>query len=718
MNSIPEICEEYINQEQHHAKILIVDDGRENHRVIERILAKTGAEFYNALSGQEAISLSLRHKFTVVLLDVMMPQMDGFETASVLRFNEETKDVPIIFITAADRNKEFEFKGYELGAVDYLSKPVKAHTLLSKVNVFIKLESQRYQLEQTLDDIKRLENRNQLILDSVGEGILGIEINGDISFINPAGESILKVTEHALINKHFFDVVYNAEDEDGLQTQWCNMPLLEYCKKGEKYTERTATFKRNNDEYFAVEYTATPIRDEQDLIGIVVAFQDITERKKAEQQLQQLARYDSLTGLLNRYAFGNYLKQLISRVKRQHSSFALLFIDMDKFKNVNDTLGHETGDSLLQEVAVRFKSLIRDCDVLCRLGGDEFTLAIEAASSRIAEDAIIVSEKLLKSFEQPFNINNHEISIGASIGISVYPESGTEISQLMQAADLAMYKAKETGTNLFQFFTEKMQEEALENIALEKKLRRAISHQEFSLMYQPKIDLQSNKVIGVEALIRWQKDGKNILGPDTFIPALEELGLIEAVGEFVLKAACQFSQRINQLSLDLPIKTAINLSLKEVINPQITQIFENQLEQYELPGEYFEIEITETSMMHEPKQTIKQLHAFHETGASIAIDDFGTGYSSLSHLSKLPLDVLKIDRSFCKEIGQNRNTENIIKSTIALAHTLELKVVAEGVETEEQLAFLKSMNCDIIQGYYYSPPLHFDELVEFVKKHQ
>lgn len=716
MNSLAEIEDTYIDEQQHQAKILIVDDGRENHRVIERILKKTGARFYNALSGQEAIKLTLRHDFTLVLLDVMMPIMDGFETAAILRVNEATKDLPIIFITAADQNKSFELQGYELGAVDYISKPVKATSLLSKVNVFIKLESQRYRLEQTLDDIKRLKNRNQLILESVGEGIVGLDTEGNITFLNPAGESILHNSLESGALNHFFDIIY-IDEQDGLQTKWKNMPVLEYCRTGKKFVETTATFKRNSDELFAVEYTASPIvNGGNNLSGIVIAFQDITERKKAEEQLQHLARYDSLTGLLNRHAFGNNLKQIISRAQRNQSSFALLFIDLDKFKQINDTLGHETGDSLLQEVAVRFRSVIRDCDLLSRLGGDEFTLAIEANRNRVTGDAIVVSEKLIATLEQSFIIYDHELTIGASIGIAIYPDSGLETSQLMQAADLAMYKAKDKGGNTFQFFTEDMQRHAIENIALERRLKAAVANEEFTLVYQPKVDLVKNQVTSVEALIRWQVKGKNVLGPDKFIPVLEELGLIEKVSEWVIAAACDFSKKINAGRGKTPIKTAINLSLKEIKNPHITSIFSEQLKTYQVPGEHFEIEVTETSMMLEPQQTLEHLNIFNDMGVSIAIDDFGTGYSSLSHLSILPLDVLKIDKSFCQVIGENLTTENIIKSTIALAHSLNLRVVAEGVETEQQLTFLRQLQCDIVQGYIYSRPLPYSELVNFIEE--
>lgn len=707
--------EEYIKDTQHQAKILIVDDGMENHRVIERILKKTGAKFYNAMSGQEAIKLTLRHNFTLVLLDVMMPIMDGFETAAILRVNEATKDLPIIFITAADKNNAFELQGYELGAVDYLPKPVKATSLLSKVNVFIKLESQRYRLEQTLDDIKRLENRNKLILESVGEGIIGLDTDGNITFLNPAGEAILNDSFERGALKHFFDIIY-IDEQCGLKSKWTNTTMFEYCQTGKKFVDTAATFKRDEDELFAVEYTATPITNGGNkLHGIVVAFQDITERKKAEDQLNHLARCDSLTGLLNRHAFGNNLQQMISRAERNQTSFALLFIDLDKFKQINDTLGHETGDSLLQEVAVRFRSVIRDCDLLSRLGGDEFTLAIEANRNRITGDAIVVSEKLINALEKPFNIYNHEITIGASIGISIYPDSGFNTSQLMQAADLAMYRAKSKGSNLFQFFTEDMQREAIENIALERRLKAAVANEEFTLVYQPKIDLMKNQVTGVEALLRWQINGKNILGPDKFIPVIEELGLIEKVSEWVITAACRFSKEINAHRKAAPIKTAINLSLKEIKNPQITSIFAEQLERYNLPGEYFEIEVTETSMMLEPQQTLEHLNIFNEMGVTIAIDDFGTGYSSLSHLSLLPLDVIKIDKSFCQVIGENPTTESIIKSTIALAHSLNLRVIAEGVETAEQLNFLRNLHCDIVQGFIYSRPLNLNDLLLFIE---
>jgi len=697
-------------------KILVVDDRPENHRAIEKILEYTDAEIHNAHSGMDALSLSLRHKFSVILLDVMMPNMDGFETATLLRVNEDTKTVPIIFITAADRSEEFEYKGYELGAVDYLFKPVNSHTLSSKVKILLQMEVQKEQLKQTLEDIQRLKNRNQLILNSVGEGIIGINKDGEIIFTNPAAEHILGMTEAQLKSLSILDILKTGNPTDG-QLKWTKTPLYDKCRDGQAFHEPIAGFRHANSSILPIEYTATPIKENDRFIGVVIAFQDITERKKAEEQLVKLAQYDSLTGLLNRYAFGQSLTQALSRAKRSDKKLNLLFLDLDKFKQVNDTLSHEIGDCLLQEVAQRLKNVLRDGDILGRLGGDEFTIILETIENANVSNAATVCEKVITELDKPFYIHGHEVQIGASIGVAEYPTSATETDVLMRCADLAMYKAKDKGRNTYQFFTDEMQVAAEQALSLESQLKKAVINESFNLHYQPKVCLATGKTTGAEALLRWQDESNCFISPEVFVPKLEDLGLINTVGDWVLNRAAQDYMLINERFSGCDnFSLAINLSMKQLADPQIAKSILNTLNQFQLTGHQIEVEVTESMMMGDPETTISQLRKIHDLGVKIAIDDFGTGYSSLEYLQYFPIDTLKIDKSFTQRIGQCESSEKIVNAIVSLAKSLNLKIVAEGVETKEQCEYLRELECETIQGYYFSKPVPIEELLELVNK--
>jgi diguanylate cyclase (GGDEF)-like protein/PAS domain S-box-containing protein len=692
-------------------KVLVVDDLPENHRALKKILDCVDAEIFNATNGQEALSLTLRHQFAVVLLDVMMPVMDGFETASLMRINEDTKNVPIIFITAADKNEEFEFKGYELGAVDYLFKPIQPNTLASKVKVFIELEQQRQRIKSSLDDIKRLENRNSLLLNSIGEGVIGLDVEGNITFTNPAALDLIGATEPTLLGRHILDTLHLAEaTTENLPQKWQLTPFYLACSNGENFHEPLGIFQNQEKELFPVEYNATPIHDNGKFIGIVIAFQDITERKKIEEQLARLAQYDCLTGLINRYSFGKALQQFVSRASRSQNELALLFIDLDQFKLVNDNLGHDTGDFLLQEVAQRISACIRQGDVLGRFGGDEFTLILETYNDKMSQNAAIVAGNIISSLAKPFHIRGNEITIGASIGIAVYTKNGASAESLMRCADIAMYRAKECGRNNYQFFTEEMQLQSKSAMALASKLREAVEKERFMLYYQPKIHSPSRRICGVEALLRWQDELGRFISPEVFVPKLEEMGLIDVVGKWVIEGACRQAQEWHVADNEAKFTIAINLSMRQLLDPNIPQIIASALEKYQLSGEQIEVEITESMMMQNPRASIERLRAIHDLGVAIAIDDFGTGYSSLSYLQNLPIDALKIDKSFVHALNHNTNTEKIIRAIVALAHNLGLEVIAEGVETQGQLDFLDSIGCDIIQGYYFSPAVAADKI--------
>jgi diguanylate cyclase (GGDEF)-like protein len=438
------------------------------------------------------------------------------------------------------------------------------------------------------------------------------------------------------------------------------------------------------------------IRDIADRLAVALA---TTER---DIKLYQQAHFDALTKLPNRELFADRLSQEIIHAHREEHKVALLFIDLDRFKQVNDTLGHSIGDKLLQHTAERLNTCVRDTDTVARLGGDEFTLII--SNIKGPKDASVIAENAIKKLAEPLTINGHELFINSSIGISIYPDDGNSVEELLRNADAAMYRAKEQGRGRHQFFEEKMNAEDLERTSIERDLRFAIERNEFSLRYQPQIDLSSGKIIGAEALLRWNHPERGFVSPEIFIPIAEDNGLIEIIGEWVLRTACtQFTAwKDNNIHLK---RIAVNVSSRQFLQNEFVAVVNKILVETDMSAKNLEIEITETLLMEDRIDTITILNKLSAMGISLSIDDFGTGYSSLSYLKRLPVDALKIDRSFMEGIPTDDDAIAISASIIALAHTLNKKVIAEGVETVEQLSLLRNKNCDVGQGYYFNKPL-------------
>jgi len=449
--------------------------------------------------------------------------------------------------------------------------------------------------------------------------------------------------------------------------------------------------------------------------------QEIAERKSVEKELivhkehlVRLAHYDSLTSLPNRVFFNEMLTKTISHSKRHKKNLAILFIDLDRFKTINDALGHPIGDLVLKEIATRFSTVLRAGDVLARLGGDEFIILLNDVSQ--PKFASHVAEKLLQLCAQPIHVSTHEFFITTSIGICTYPEDGTSLEDLLKNADMAMYKAKRSGGGIFVYFTKEMNLEAHEHIKLEAALRRAITNKEFVLYYQPKLNLSDGVIMGVEALIRWEDPELGLVSPAKFIPFAEETGLILQIGEWALHEACRANKSWQDQGYQ-PISVAVNLSPKQFRHQNIDELVANALVDSGLAPEYLEIEITETAVMDDVATAISRLNDIKKMGVKISIDDFGTGYTSISYLKQFPVSVLKIDQSFIKGIPSNQDDTAITSAVIALAHSLDIKVVAEGVETPEQLQYLADHDCDMVQGYYLSRPLPEDKILfQLVKK--
>lgn len=439
----------------------------------------------------------------------------------------------------------------------------------------------------------------------------------------------------------------------------------------------------------------------------------VIERKNAENRLEFLAHFDSLTGLPNRTLFRDRLAHGISRAERLNQSLALMFLDLDRFKTINDTLGHEMGDNLLKSVAKRLRNCIRGEDTVARLGGDEFIMILEQIAT--PEDAGKAAQKILDSFAPPFNLGGMEIFVTASIGISIYPEDCFDIEGLLRDADTALYGAKDAGRNTFKYYTAEMNKRSLESLNMENNLRHALERREFILYYQPKISLLTGNLIGAEALIRWRHPQRGIVPPAEFISLLEDTGMINEVGRWALQSACTQNKAWMDGGMP-PFRIAVNISARQFLHNDLTKHVAEALEKSGLSPDQLELELTESLLMQEPEHADQLLRGIRALGVvRIHLDDFGTGYSSLSYLKRFPIDSVKIDASFVRDIPTDKEDDAIVLAVIAMAHSLGLKVIAEGVENEGQLEFLRLHECDVVQGYLVSPPLPADQFAEWAR---
>lgn len=694
-------------------KILLVDDRPENLFALEQTLKPLNASLTRAMSGEEALSQVLRQQFALILMDVQMPGMDGFEAVSLMRDYDETKNVPVIFVTAISKERQFVEQGYESGAVDYLFKPIAPGVLLSKVKVFLELEKQRIDLEDAVQKNREMAAHNETVLDCIIEGIISFNSQGIIDWANPTALRLLGMSLPQIEKSKLFDLFHLDQNQPpvtwnefaGIDAEG-NDPLVRNCHH---------LLKRSDLSTIPVEFSMSGFTDNiQD--GGVFSFQDITERKWAESELIRLAQEDSLTQLPNRALFHEFLRVSLQERIRDGGNLALLMLDMDDFKRVNDTLGHDVGDKLLQSVSARLERALRQGDLVARLGGDEFGIVLPVI--RKSDDAGRVARKILDSFKLPHQLGSYTLTVGASIGITTFPEGGKDIQELIKSADTAMYHAKGSGRNSFQFFSREMQERVLAKDTLEKELIVALKERQFESHYQPKIDAQGN-LTGYEALVRWQHPTRGLVFPGDFIELVEETGLVVELGKQMLEMACaQNKQWIDEGIVAPNTTVAVNVSVRQLSEEILINTIKQVLKETRLPPACLEVEITEYTMMNDIEHAIVVLSQLRELGVQVAIDDFGTGYSSLTYLSKLPLNTLKIDQYFVNGIGEDKGDESIVKATINLAHSLNLQVTAEGVETEAQRQFLIKNKVNYLQGYFFSKPLSAANLQQWISKQE
>jgi diguanylate cyclase (GGDEF)-like protein/PAS domain S-box-containing protein len=578
--------------------------------------------------------------------------------------------------------------------------------------VRLSLNDYQIQLDHRDAALRENEMRMRAVLDNVVDGIVTIDEKGIIESCNPAVRSIFALDDNNIAEQNITSLFAESSLED----------FHSYCGRGVSIggdaLQANGTCeligKRLDGSEFPIEIALSRMQVAGMRLFIVVV-RDITERKRAEERLVYLANYDELTGLPNRTLFRDRLHQAVAHAKRENRLVAVIFFDLDHFKKINDTLGHHVGDQLLVGATARLTSSVRELDTVARLGGDEFMVILE--SIKHVDEVTDIVTNLLEALEKPFMLEGQEAFIAASAGIAIYPFDDVDIDHLVKNADTAMFRAKEQGGNTYQYFKSDMNTKAVERLKLESALRHALERDEFELYYQPRVDLHTGAINGMEALLRWNNPQLGAVPPLTFIPLLEETGLIVPVGDWVLKTACE-QTRIWHEAGYLHLKVSVNLSARQFRQKDLVNRFRALWEASGLAPAYLELEITEGLLVDNVDTVVDILSEFYTHGVQISIDDFGTGYSSLSYLKRFPIHTLKIDRSFVRDIIDDPDDAAITAAIVALARSLRLNIIAEGVETKSQLDYLTSLSCDEVQGFYFSKPLPADEFEAFMNAQQ
>ncbi|SKA81013.1 PAS domain S-box-containing protein/diguanylate cyclase (GGDEF) domain-containing protein [Paucidesulfovibrio gracilis DSM 16080] len=686
------------------AKILIVDDDRVNLKVLEGMLRGLDAEIHLALSGEEALELAMQHHFVLVLLDVMMPGIDGFQTAEQLRSRGGTEDIPIIFVTAISKEQRHVFKGYELGAVDYLFKPVEPEILQSKVRVFLDLYAQRQALQAS-------EERYRTVADYNYDWEIWFSPNDKILYCSPSCERISGYTADEIIDgEDIFRRIILDEDYDS----WRHFMADEMRVDGDSFDFRI--FRKDGRERWISLVKFDVRKDDGKSLGLRCSLRDITDRKKMEIQLRHQALHDPLTALANRTLLMDRVARAMERANRHEDfHFALVFLDLDRFKVVNDSLGHIFGDSLLVEVSKRLWECVRGMDTVARFGGDEFVLLLEELDA--PREAFTVIRRVLDQLREPFLIEGHQVQTTVSIGVVLGAQEDDRPSDLLQKANIAMYRAKESGRDRFDIYNDRMLQRAVDLMHLENDLRKAVQEREFRVYYQPIVSLEHGGLAGFEALVRWEHPERGIVSPGEFIPLAEETGLIIDLGRQVLEESTRTLARWGREHEQAEkLQLSVNISARQFRNNDLVQDVITALQKSGLQPGRLKLEITESTVMDNVETSLLRLQRLKEEGIRISMDDFGTGYSSMSYLQKFPLDQLKVDLSFVRRILDSTENAEIVRAIITLAHSLRMAVVAEGIELEEQADLLHSLHCELGQGYLYSPPVPAKQAEELLLK--
>ncbi len=720
--------------EQPAATILIIDDVPANLGVAVEYLESHGYRVVIAQEGEEGLQRAAFVEPDIILLDVMLPGENGFEICRRLKADTKTQDIPVIFMTALS-GEGAKLAGFEAGGVDYLVKPLRVGEVLARIDMHLKLSRMRRQLQAQNASLQiHRQELESLVAERTAQLLASNRLlEAEIDERKKAQQALQeRERQYRTLAEHTPDTIVRYDRQ--CRRVYANPKLVEELGGNlERILHHTPSeypggplvdayqaciervfaegrpmnyelaWQAVGDRQVVSDIRLTPEIDaDGSVVSVLAVGRDISEIDQYRRSIHRLAFYDNLTDLPNRTLLADRIRQTIADASLRGYRFALMLLDLDRFKEINDTLGHGMGDQLLCAVAERLSQCVRTYDMVARLGGDEF--AILMPQLRDGEDIGDQAAKIVKAFELPFSVFGREMFISASLGIALYPHDSSDIDALFRCSDSAMYHAKQLGRNNFQFYNKELTVRSSERLALEAALRHARVKGELELYYQPQVELASGRVMGAEALLRWNHGDGDLVTPETFISVAEESGLIVGIGEWVLETACRTAVRWNN-GREEPFKMAVNLSTRQFQQHDLLATVKRLLLETGCKPQWLKLEITESLLLKDSREILEVLNAFDEMGLALSIDDFGTGYSALSYLNRFPVSQIKIDQSFVRDIPRAQDKSELVKAMISIAQALNLELIAEGVETQEQADYLKRHACQAGQGYLFGKPM-------------
>ena len=699
-------------------RLLLVDDEPRLLASLYELLQGRGYQLVTAATGSEALAHLSRLRFDLVLLDLRLPDIGGHEIMDFI--NEKGIDADVI-VMSGEVGIDAAIGALKRGAYDYLRKPYSREELLKTVANALKQRRLEQANARIASQLENSEKMYRYLVDSSPDIIYTLNHEGKFTFINDRAYQLLGYKREELIGQHYSILVH---DEDLERARYVfnerrvderasrNVELRLKCHAG---ANQERTFN-NTLMTISLNAIGMHVPDQEvkrlEFYGTYGVARDITDRKRAEEVISYQAYHDILTDLPNRILFKDRLGLAVIQAKRKQTELAVMFIDLDRFKLVNDTLGHVKGDELLQQAAGRLKECLRKGDTLARQGGDEFTIVLPELRDR--DDARMVADKFLEVLQEPFDLDGHAVHISASIGIAIYPEHGESIDELLRHADIAMYQIKGQGKNGHAFYDPSMQDVSHQKIALEQSLRRALENNELEMYYQPQIDAISGRIVGAEALMRWNHPTRGIVSPGEFLPFAEENGLMLPISDWMIGALCRDMLQWKNIGGN-QVRLSLNLSPQYLDRGDFYEKMRSALLRYGIAPSQIEVEITENICIRNPQHAIEQLNKLGQLGVSVAIDDFGTGYSSLAYLHRFPVHTIKIDQSFVKEIHDEHGPYPVVLAIISIARGLGLNLIAEGVETDSQARYLRANGCLTMQGYLYHRPMPLGRFIDVLR---
>jgi diguanylate cyclase (GGDEF)-like protein/PAS domain S-box-containing protein len=684
--------------------ILIVNDSSDHLELMSRLLGKAGYRVFTATDGLEGLEVARRERPHLVISDVVMSRGNGIELCRAIRADATLRVTSILLVSGIRKDAESVVEGLAAGADDYLEAPYDPVRLIAKVARL----AERARSEAAL---RESEERFRLLIEGVKDyAIFMLDTEGRATSWNAGVKRVLGYEEADFVGHHFSHIFTPEDVESGVPEKELRIAETEGQASDERWHLR-----RDGTRFWATG-SVTPLRDGAGrLRGFTKVMRDFTERRMAEERMAHEAVHDVLTGLPNRALFMDHLQRAIARAKRHGDYlFAVLFLDLDRFKVINDSLGHVVADQLLVETARKLEAAVRPEDMVARFGGDEFTVFLDDIKD--VTDATRVANRIREELTSPFNLGGNEVFTSASIGIALSSHGYERPEEALRDADTAMYRAKAMGKARYEIFDKSMHERAMALLGLETDLRRAIERREFRVHYQPIVSLETGRIAGFEALVRWQHPERGLLAPVEFIDVAEETGLIIPVGQWILEEACrQMNLWQGRFRADPPLMISVNLCIKQFSQPDLIELIKSMLLETGFDARNLKLEITESVAMENVAAVSAMLSRLRRLGIKFYIDDFGTGYSSLSYLHRLPVGTLKIDRSFVSRMSARDENMEIVRTIIQLAHNLKMEVIAEGVETVEQLDQLKALKCEYAQGYLFSEPVDAETAGSLIK---